>query len=210
MTESTLPTGKLFIVTAPSGAGKTTLVRALLDVDPRLCVSVSHTTRPRRSKEADGVNYHFVDHETFMAMLHAGEFLESAEVYGHHYGTSHNWVQEQLRAQRDVILEIDWQGAAQVRNLMPEACSIFILPPSLETLTERLTERAQDDEKTIEKRMREARSVIEHVGEADFIVVNDDFEVAVADLAAIVRSQRLTTLHQQRNLAELLMNLTRM
>ena len=209
MTESSLPTGKLFIVTAPSGAGKTTLVRALLEVDSRLCVSISHTTRPRRSKETDGINYHFVDHETFMVMLQAGEFLESAEVYGHHYGTSHKWVQEQLTAQRDVILEIDWQGAAQVRNLMPEACSIFILPPSLETLTERLTERAQDDEKTIAKRMREARGVIEHVGEADYVVVNDDFDVAVADLAAIVRSQRLTTLHQQRNLSELLGNLTR-
>lgn len=209
MEESKMPAGKLFIVTAPSGAGKTTLVRTLLGVDPRLCVSISHTTRPRRSKETDGINYHFVDHETFMAMLQGGEFLESAEVYGYHYGTSHTWVQEQLAAQRDVILEIDWQGAAQVRNLMPEACSIFILPPSLESLTERLTERAQDDEKTIEKRMREARGVIEHVGEADYVVVNDEFDVAVADLAAIVRSQRLTTLYQQRNLSELLENLTR-
>lgn len=209
MEQSKMPTGKLFIVTAPSGAGKTTLVRALLDVDPRLCVSISHTTRPRRSKETDGVNYHFVAHEAFMAMLHGGEFLESAEVYGYHYGTSHSWVQEQLSAQRDVILEIDWQGAAQVRNLMPEACSVFILPPSLESLTQRLTERAQDDEKTIEKRMREARGVIEHVGEADYVVVNDEFDVAVADLAAIIRSQRLTTLYQQRNLSELLENLTR-
>lgn len=204
-----LPVGKLFIITAPSGAGKTTLVEALVAHDPRLRVSVSHTTRPRRSKEEEGVNYHFVDQAKFIAMLQDGDFLESAEVYGHHYGTSHRWVEEQLKQQQDVILEIDWQGAAQVRNLMPEACFIFILPPSLASLTERLRHRAQDDEDTIEDRMRQARSVIEHVAEADYIVVNDDFETALEDLRAIVRSQRLTTIHQQRNLAELLSSLTR-
>ncbi len=203
------PTGKLFIVTAPSGAGKTTLVRALVEADPRLKVSVSHTTRAKRSKEVDGVNYHFVEKDTFLDMLQAGDFLESAEVYGHHYGTSHTWVMEQLQNQQDVILEIDWQGAAQVRNLLPEACFIFILPPSLESLTERLTVRAQDDADTIERRMAQARSVIEHVAEADFIVVNDDFDVALEDLHAIIRSQRLTTVHQQRNLANLLEKLTR-
>lgn len=204
-----MPIGKLFIITAPSGAGKTTLVEALVANDPQLRVSVSHTTRPKRSKEVDGVNYHFVDKAKFMAMLEEGDFLESAEVYGHHYGTSHRWVEDQLHQQLDVILEIDWQGAAQVRNLMPEACFIFILPPSLQTLTERLRHRAQDDEDTIEGRMRQARSVIEHVAEADFIVVNDDFDTALQDLLAIVRSQRLTTLHQQRNLSELLTSLTR-
>jgi len=204
-----MPIGKLFIITAPSGAGKTTLVEALVANDDRLRVSVSHTTRPKRSKEVEGVNYHFVDKTKFMDMLQEGDFLESAEVYGHHYGTSQRWVEEQLRQQQDVILEIDWQGAAQVRNLMPEACFIFILPPSLESLTERLRHRAQDDEDTIEGRMRQARSVIEHVAEADYIVVNDDFDTAVADLAAIVTSQRLTTIHQQRNLAELLSSLTR-
>lgn len=204
-----MPKGKLFIITAPSGAGKTTLVEALVKRDPQLRVSVSHTTRPKRSKETDGVNYHFVDRNRFQEMLEAGDFLESAEVYGHQYGTSHHWVEEQLRQQMDVILEIDWQGAAQVRNLMPEACCIFILPPSLETLTERLRTRAQDDEDTIERRMKQARSVIEHVGEADYIVVNDDFDTAVDDLGAIVRSQRLTTVHQQRKQAHLLESLTR-
>lgn len=200
--------GKLFIITAPSGAGKTTLVDALVQQDPQLKVSVSHTTRPKRSKEVDGVNYHFVDKSRFMEMLEAGDFLESAEVYDNHYGTSQSWVREQLENALDVILEIDWQGAAQVRNLMPEACFIFIIPPSLESLTERLRNRAQDDEETIEARMQQARGVIEHVAEADFIVVNDDFDTALADLKAIVRSQRLTTIHQQRNLASLLHSLT--
>ncbi len=204
-----MPKGKLFIITAPSGAGKTTLVEALVQQDQQLKVSVSHTTRPKRSKETDGVNYHFVDKSRFMEMLEAGDFLESAEVYDNHYGTSQSWVREQLEQQLDVILEIDWQGAAQVRNLMPEACFIFILPPSLETLTERLRSRAQDDEETIEGRMQQAKGVIEHVAEADFIVVNDDFDTALADLKAIVRSQRLTTVHQQRNLSELLASLTR-
>lgn len=203
-----MPKGKLFIITAPSGAGKTTLVDALVKQDSHLKVSVSHTTRPRRSKEVDGTNYHFIDKSRFMAMLEAGDFLESAEVYDNHYGTSQVWVQEQLDQQLDVILEIDWQGAAQVRNLMPEACFVFILPPSLESLTERLRNRAQDDEETIEGRMQQARGVIEHVAEADFIVVNDDFDTALSDLQAIVRSQRLTTIHQQRNLAKLLASLT--
>jgi len=203
-----MPKGKLFIITAPSGAGKTTLVDALVKQDSHLKVSVSHTTRPRRSKEVDGVNYHFVDKARFTDMLHAGDFLESAEVYDNYYGTSQQWVQEQLNQQLDVILEIDWQGASQVRNLMPEACFIFILPPSLQSLTERLRNRAQDDEDTIEGRMQQARSVIEHVAEADFIVVNDDFDIALSDLQAIVRSQHLTTNHQQRNLADLLASLT--
>lgn len=207
--EHNLPLGKLIIITAPSGAGKTTLVRELVESDPRLRVSVSHTTRQRRSKEVDGVNYHFVSHDDFMEMLEAGDFLESAEVYGNHYGTSHHWVLEQLRQEQDVVLEIDWQGAAQVRNLMPDACYIFILPPSLKALAQRLTERAQDDEDTIKGRMEEARGVIEHVGEADYIVVNDDFEQALGDLRAVIQSQRLTTLYQQRKLSDLLQNLTR-
>ena len=201
--------GKLIIVSAPSGAGKTSLVAALVADDDSLCVSVSHTTRPKRPKEEDGVNYHFTDEQTFLNMLQDGDFLESAEVYGHRYGTSQKWVNEQLEKGLDVVLEIDWQGAAQVRNLYPESCYIFILPPSLETLTERLRHRAQDDEAIIAKRMEEARTVIQHVCEADYMVVNDEFDVALADIRAILRAQGLTATAQQYNLAELLTSLTR-
>jgi guanylate kinase len=200
--------GKLIIVSAPSGAGKTSLVAALVADDDSLCVSVSHTTRPKRPKEEDGVNYHFTDEQTFLNMLQEGDFLESAEVYGHRYGTSQKWVNEQLEKGLDVVLEIDWQGAAQVRNLYPESCYIFILPPSLETLTERLRHRAQDDEAIIAKRMEEARTVIQHVCEADYMVVNDEFDVALADIRAILRAQGLTVTAQQYNLAELLTSLT--
>lgn len=201
--------GKLIIVTAPSGAGKTTLVKAVLDSDKSLCVSVSHTTRPKRPKEEDGVNYHFVSEARFLEMLNEGAFLESAEVYGHYYGTSQHWVNEKLNSGRHVILEIDWQGATQVRNLYPDSCSIFILPPSMETLTQRLQERAQDSQETIADRMKQARSVIEHVCEADYIVVNDDFATAVDDMHAIIRSTSLKVVAQQENLAELLSSLTR-
>jgi len=201
--------GKLIIVSAPSGAGKTSLVAALVTDDDSLCVSVSHTTRPKRPKEEDGINYHFTDEQTFLNMLQDGDFLESAEVYGHHYGTSQKWVNEQLEKGQDVVLEIDWQGAAQVRNLYPESCYIFILPPSLETLTERLRHRAQDDEAIIAKRMEEARTVLQHVCEADYMVVNDEFDTALADIRAILRAQGLTVAAQQFNLAELLTSLTR-
>lgn len=203
--------GQLFIITAPSGAGKTSLVNALLK-EPDLhqvCLSISHTTRPRRPKEQDGVDYHFVDEPTFLAMLQAGKFMESAEVYGHRYGTSHDWIKATLGKGIDVILEIDWQGAAQIRNLMPTACSIFILPPSVDTLRQRLTERAQDDPATIERRMRQAVNEMSHVAEADYVVVNADFQTALADLKAIFRAQRLTLGFQQINRAELLQSLTR-
>lgn len=201
--------GNLFIITAPSGAGKTSLVKSLVDNDKGLCVSVSHTTRPPRPGEEDGVNYNFVEKGTFMDMLSADSFLESAEVYGHHYGTSQVWVKEQLNTGRDVILEIDWQGAQQVRNLIPDACSLFILPPSLNSLRQRLEDRGQDDTETIDKRMRQAVSVITHVAEADYIVVNDEFESAIEDIKAIVRSWRLTVTAQQVNHAELLTSLGR-
>ncbi|PCJ25190.1 MAG: guanylate kinase [SAR86 cluster bacterium] len=204
-----MPKATLFIVTAPSGAGKTSLVKALVEHDERLCVSISHTTRPKRPSEQDGVNYHFVDESSFMEMLRAGEFFESAEVYGNHYGTSQTWVNQKLTEGTDVILEIDWQGAAQIRNLNPAACSIFILPPSLETLTTRLQERAQDDAETIENRMRQAADEISHVAEADFMVVNDDFNTALNDIRAIIRSHRLTAKAQQANLSELLTGLSR-
>jgi len=199
--------GTLFIVTAPSGTGKTSLVEALTEREPRLRVSVSHTTRIKRSGEEDGVNYHFVDEATFMEALQAGNFFESAHVYGNRYGTSKLWVNEQLEAGLDVILEIDWQGAVQVRNLDPNACSIFILPPSLKTLKTRLQRRAQDDTETIEKRMSEAVTEISHVAEADFVVVNDDFNIALEDLSVIIRSTRLTKKRQKTNQAALLTSL---
>tara|TARA_B110000858_G_scaffold198432_1_gene264921 strand:- start:16878 stop:17498 length:621 start_codon:yes stop_codon:yes gene_type:complete len=200
--------GTLFIVTAPSGAGKTSLVKALIESEQQLRVSVSHTTRASRPGEKDGVNYHFVDEAAFMEMLRAGDFFESAHVYGNHYGTSQLWVNQQLEAGLDVILEIDWQGAVQVRNLDPNACAIFILPPSLETLKTRLLGRAQDDTETIEKRMSEAVTEISHVAEADFVVINDDFDTALEDLRAIIRSYRLTIKHQESSQAALLASLT--
>ena len=201
--------GTLFIVTAPSGAGKTSLVKALIGREQKLRVSVSHTTRAKRPGEEDGVNYHFVDEAAFMDMLRTGSFFESAQVYDNHYGTSQLWVNEQLEAGLDVILEIDWQGAVQVRNLDPKACSIFILPPSLETLKIRLLNRAQDDTETIEKRMSEAVAEISHVAEANFVVINDDFDTALEDLCAIIRSCRLTMKYQETNQAALFASLAR-
>jgi guanylate kinase len=194
-------------VTAPSGAGKTSLVQALIEREQQLRVSVSHTTRAKRPGEEDGVNYHFVDEAAFTEMLRTGSFFESAQVYGNHYGTSQLWVNEQLEAGLDVILEIDWQGAVQVRNLDPKACSIFILPPSLETLKIRLLNRAQDDTETIEKRMSEAVAEISHVAEANFVVINDDFDTALEDLFAIIRSCRLTIKYQETNQAALFASL---
>ncbi len=199
--------GNLFVVTAPSGAGKTSLVSAIVKSQPDICVSVSHTTRAPRPGEVDGVNYHFVTNEAFIQMLGQGEFLESAQVYGHHYGTSQTWVNEQLNSNTNVILEIDWQGAAQIRNLNPDACFIFILPPSLASLRARLENRGQDDTDTIEARMRQAVSDIGHVAEADYIVVNEEFETALEDIKAIVRSSQLKVTAQQYSRSDLLSSL---
>lgn len=190
MTKQTV-TGALFIISAPSGAGKTSLVKALIEKTDDLSVSVSHTTRSMRPGETDGVNYHFVDRDTFVREQQAGDFMEWAEVFGNLYGTSKAEVEKRLAEGCDIILEIDWQGAQQVRQSFPEACSIFILPPSREALQQRLTGRGQDDQATIDKRMAEAISEMSHFGEADFVVLNDDFNVALADLEAIVRTQRL-------------------
>ncbi|MYA37143.1 MAG: guanylate kinase [Gammaproteobacteria bacterium] len=186
-----MTSGALFIVTAPSGAGKTSLVRELVKDDDSLCISVSHTTRPRREGERDGVDYFFVDRDEFQRKLAEGAFLEHAKVYGHYYGTSHEWVRRQREQGLDVILEIDWQGAEQVRKLDPTACSIFILPPSVETLRRRLETRALDDEKTIDRRMRQAQREIAQGEKSDYRVVNDEFERALADIRAIIRSRRL-------------------
>lgn len=184
--------GSLFIVAAASGTGKTSLVKALVESMPNLGVSVSHTTRAMRPGELEGVNYHFTGREDFVRMIGEGAFLEHAEVFGNLYGTSKDWVVSQLQQDRDVILEIDWQGAAQVRRLLPEAVGIFILPPSLEALQSRLTGRGQDSSEVIAHRLREAQGDIAHYAEFSYLVVNDDFDAALADLQAIVRASRLS------------------
>ncbi|GIX31796.1 MAG: guanylate kinase [Porticoccaceae bacterium] len=196
--------GTLFTVSAPSGAGKTSLVNALLARVEGVKLSVSHTTRPRRPGEVDGVDYHFVDEATFDRMLQAGAFLEHAVVFGNRYGTSRQWVEETLAAGDDVILEIDWQGAAQVRRRLPGTVGIFILPPSLETLRRRLDGRGQDDGPTIERRLAEARREMAHYVFADYLVVNDRFEDALEELAAVVRASRARRERQQARHRELL------
>ena len=200
--------GELFIVSAPSGAGKTSLVDALVSENRRLCVSVSYTTRRKRPKEQDGINYFFIEKARFLSMLEAGDFLESAEVYGHHYGTSKKWVAQQLEEGQSVILEIDWQGAAQVRAQFPQSCYIFIVPPSLEALTDRLRKRAQDDDSIIARRMEEARDVMQHVTDADFLVVNEDFATALVEMRAIIQARGLRVEAQQARLRPLLTSLT--
>jgi guanylate kinase len=182
--------GNLFIITAASGAGKTSLVRELLARDSQIKLSVSYTTRLPRPGEVNGEHYHFVDEATFLKMLGEGDFLESAHVHGARYGTSQTRVDQALTA-NDLILEIDWQGAAQVRKLYPSAISIFILPPSITELESRLRGRGQDSEEVIIKRLGAARDEMSHVGEFDYVTINDKFEESLQDLAAIVRSQRL-------------------
>ena len=184
-------TGNLYIVTAPSGAGKTSLVRALLQNDSQVRLSVSYTTRPPRPGEVDGKDYHFVGEQKFLEMLEHGDFLESAQVYGNRYGTSQPWIENAMRSGTDILLEIDWQGAAQVRKIFPQAIGIFILPPSLEALLERLTGRGQDSDEVIARRLAAARDDIRHVEEFDYVIINDVFESALQDLIAVVRAQRL-------------------
>ena len=183
--------GTLYILSAPSGAGKTSLLKALREQDGELHVSVSHTTRPMRPGEEDGVHYHFVDQARFLDKVAQGDFLEHAEVFGNYYGTDEASVRSQLEAGEDTVLEIDWQGAQQVRKRFPEAVSIFILPPSPEALHERLSNRGQDSEEVIQGRMREAVSEMSHYAEFDYLVFNDVFDTALGELAAIVSCQRL-------------------
>lgn len=190
-------TGTLYIISAPSGAGKTSLVKALIDAMPQVRVSVSHTTRPMRPGEVEGVNYHFVEREQFILMLERSEFLEHAEVFGNLYGTSQRWMEQTLAEGFDLILEIDWQGAQQVRRLMPQAQSVFILPPSQEALRQRLTNRGQDSDEIIERRMREAVNEMSHYLEYDFLVINDDFAHALEDLKSIFRANQLQQKTQQ-------------
>ncbi|MGM8060864.1 guanylate kinase [Vogesella indigofera] len=183
--------GTIFIVVAPSGAGKTSLVSALLQAEPSVELSVSYTTRAPRQGEENGKHYHFSDRATFENMIEAGDFLEYAEVYGNYYGTSKRWLRERLAAGRDILLEIDWQGARQVREVFPDAVSVFILPPSIAALEARLRGRATDSEEVIARRLSEARAEIDQVAEYDYLIVNDDFEQARLDLISVIRSQRL-------------------
>jgi guanylate kinase len=191
--------GDLFIISAPSGAGKSSLVNALLAEDDKLALSVSYTTRTARPGEREGREYHFVDAGTFAAMLERGEFLESAEVHGNRYGTSRKWIQAARARGLDIVLEIDWQGARQVRKAFPEAVSVFILPPSppLAELERRLRGRGHDTEDAIARRLANARDEIRHAGEFDYVIINKEFEEARRDLGAIVRASRLTASRQR-------------
>ena len=199
--------GTLYIISAPSGAGKTSLVKELLKTSQQIMVSVSHTTRAMRPGEQDGVDYHFVEQQAFQQMVADSAFLEHAQVFDNFYGTSQQHVEDQLASGMDVILEIDWQGAEQVRKLIADSQSIFVLPPSISALKERLQNRGQDDESIIQRRMRDAVNEMSHYAEFDYLVVNDDFAVALDDLKSIIRANRLTQLNQARNIESLLTEL---
>jgi len=199
--------GTLLTISAPSGAGKTTLVQALVESTDNIQVSVSHTTRQPRLGEQNGVNYHFVTQAEFQHILECNLFLEHAKIYDYYYGTSQKWLNEQLEAGIDVILEIDWQGAQQIRRLMPEMVGIFILPPSAEILATRLRQRGKDSEEVIAKRLRGAVEEISHSVDFDYLVVNDDFSTALQDLQTIVHSLRLRQAVQSAKLDKLLADL---
>jgi len=188
--------GNLFVISAPSGAGKTSLVHALLDINPQIELSVSYTTRQPRPGERDGKDYHFVGRENFVAMMQRGEFLESAEVYGNLYGTSQAWIGKAIGEGRDILLEIDWQGAAQVRRLFPECISIFILPPSLEALEQRLKGRGKDNSEVIARRMAAVRGDVAHVAEFDYVIINDKLNEALRELNAVVLAAGLSCARQ--------------
>jgi guanylate kinase len=198
-----LSRGNLFVVVAPSGAGKTSLVDALIKRESNIRLSISYTTRAPREGEKDGREYHFVDKPTFERMIAAGDFLEHANVYGNYYGTSRRWIEEQISGDHDVLLEIDWQGAAQVRKLFPAVVGIFVLPPSLDELRRRLQARGKDSPEAIERRMASAREEISHVLEFEYIIVNERFESALDDLIAIVRAARLARVQQSHRLSKL-------
>lgn len=189
--------GTLFIVTAPSGAGKTTLVSGLLERDPLVRLSVSYTTRAPRTGEVDGQHYHFIDVPAFRALRDKGEFLEWAEVHSNYYGTSKRWLEEQMRAGRDILLEIDWQGAQQVRKVFPKAVGVFILPPSVEELERRLRGRGTDSEDVISRRVLGARGEMRHVAEFDYVIINENLPAAIEDLVAVVRASRLRYANQE-------------
>lgn len=195
--------GHLYIVTAPSGAGKTTLVRMLLENDPGIGLSISYTTRAPRTGEVDGREYHFTDPETFRSMVARGEFLEWAEVHGNYYGTSRLWIAAEMAAGRDVLLEIDWQGAQQVRAHFPLAIGVFIMPPSMAELEKRLTGRSTDSAEVIARRLAAARDEMRHVPEFDYVIINDELQQALGDLLSVVRASRLRYENQRDRHSEL-------
>lgn len=199
--------GTLYIVSAASGTGKTSLLNVLLQQTTNIAVSVSHTTRNKREGEENGKHYHFVEKSEFETLINDGDFLEHAQVFGNYYGTSQSAVQQQLNTGIDVILEIDWQGAQQVRRLMPEAVSIFILPPSRQALLDRLTGRGQDSEEIITGRMNEAVSEMSHFHEYDYVVINDNFEVALGELKSIFQTERLRVGSQSERNKDMITNL---
>jgi guanylate kinase len=195
--------GNLFVVVAPSGAGKTSLVNALLERETNIRLSISHTTRAPREGEAHGRDYHFIERAEFERMIAAADFLEHADVYGNYYGTSRRWIERELEGEHDVLLEIDWQGARQVRALFPRMVGIFILPPSLDELRRRLEGRGKDAPDVIARRMASAREDVSHVLEFEYIIINESFDVALADLASVVRAARLSRERQMERLAKL-------
>ena len=199
--------GTLYIISAPSGAGKTSLVKELIANTTQIVVSVSHTTRAIRDGEVNGVDYHFVSQEAFISMVDSSAFLEHAKVFDNYYGTSQQHVEQQLLQGHDVILEIDWQGARQIRKLFPDSQSIFIMPPSSQALRERLQNRGQDDESVIDRRMKDAVNEMSHYAEFDYLVVNDDFDIALQELGCVFTANRLRQLQQERNLEHLLIEL---
>lgn len=197
-------TGNLFVIAAPSGTGKTTLVKQLIDSTDNIIVSVSHTTRQRRPAEQHGVNYFFTDENEFKRMIRDDEFLEYAKVFNSFYGTSRKTVEESLAKGVDVVLEIDWQGCQQVKRLYPDCISVFILPPSVDSLAERLVSRNQDKANIIQERLADARETVSHIPEYDFMIVNDDFAHAIADLQTIVKAQRLSQARQSKKYQDLI------
>jgi len=194
-------------VAAPSGGGKTSLINALLEKDDRVSLSVSYTTRTVRPGEQDGIHYHFIDDSAFIDLIGKNAFLEHAEVFGHRYGTGRDAVEKKLDAGFDVLLDIDWQGARQIRNSFPACCTIFILPPSLKALRNRLARRGQDSEEVIDRRMRKARAEISHSSEFDYLIINDDFDEALADLQSIIRHRKLHRPGQKDHFDDLLAEL---
>ena len=196
--------GCLYTIVAPSGAGKSSLVAALLERDPTIRLSVSTTTRPPRTGEVSGREYHFVTREKFEALIDEGEFLEHAEVYGNLYGTSKRWIEETRAAGEDVLLEIDWQGARQVKRIFPEMSFIYILPPSIGVLGERLVKRGKDTAEVVERRLAAAREDLRHVHQADYVIINEDFSAALTDLQSVTRALRLTATRQLKRYAHLI------